>query len=314
MGRVLVTGAGGQVGAELVAALRGVYGETTVLATDLRPDGAPSDTGPFEQLDCTDARAVADSVSRFGADTIYHLAAILSVRAEDQPQKAYGVNLGGLFNVLEVARESGAAVFVPSSIAAFGPSTPQDPTPQDTIQRPTSMYGITKVAGELLCDYYHDCFGVDTRGVRFPGLISHVAAPGGGTTDYAVEIFHHAIEHGSYTCFLRPDTQMDMMYMPDAVRAATELMEADPKKLVHRNAFNLTAMQLTPETLAAEIARHIPGFTIDYEVDLRRQGIADSWPRRVDDSAARQEWGWEHEYGLDSLTTDMIAQLRRHGN
>ena len=314
MGRALVTGAGGQVGAELVAVLRGVYGESSVLSTDLRPDGVLSDTGPFEQLDCTDVRALAEAVERFAPDTIYHLAAILSVRAEDQPQKAYGVNLGGLFNVLEVARESGTAVFFPSSIAAFGPSTPQDPAPQDTIQRPTSMYGITKVAGELLCDYYHDCFGVDTRGVRFPGLISHVVEPGGGTTDYAVEIFHHAIEQGRYTCFLRPDTPMDMMYMPDAVRAAMELMEADPKRLVHRNAFNLAAIQLTPETLAAEIARHIPGFTIDYEVDLRRQGIADSWPRRVDDSAARHEWGWDHEYTLDSMTTAMIAQLRRHGD
>ncbi len=312
MRRILVTGAAGQIGSELVPALRARYGEDAVVASDIRrPADALAEAGPFELLDCRDGNALADVAARHRIDTIYHLAAILSATAERNPQNAYDVNMNGLYAVLEVARERGCAVFTPSSIAAFGPSTPPDPTPQDTIQRPTTMYGVTKVAGELLCDYYHQRFGVDTRGLRYPGLISYVAPPGGGTTDYAVEIFYHALEHGRYSCFLGPDTQLDMMYMPDAIRASIELMEADPARLRHRNAFNVTAMQFTPATLADAIARRIPGFEIEYDVDPVRQAIADSWPRRLDDSAAREEWGWQPAYDLEAMTDDMLAQLSK---
>lgn len=310
MRRILVTGAAGQIGTELVPALRSVYGTAAVLATDLRtPGDGASGAGPFEILDCMDAAAIARIARAHDADTIYHLAALLSATAERKPQLAWTVNMGTLFNVLEVARELGCAVFTPSSIGAFGPSTPPDPAPQDTIQRPTTIYGVTKVAGELLCDYYHLRYGVDTRGVRFPGLISYLAPPGGGTTDWAVDIYHSAIRSRSYTCFLDEGTRLDMMYMPDAVRAALEIMEVDPTRLVHRNAFNVTAMQLAPEDVAAAIRQHIPGFTITYEVDPVRQAIAESWPRRIDDSAAREEWGWKPQYDLKAMTTEMIAQL-----
>jgi nucleoside-diphosphate-sugar epimerase len=311
MKRILVTGAAGQVGTELVPALRERYGADAVLASDIRrPDEGALLDGSFEVLDCMDAAAVGAVVQRFRPDTIYHLAALLSASAERSPQLAYNVNMSTLFNVLEVAREAGCAVFTPSSIGAFGPTTPREPAPQDTIQRPTTMYGVTKVAGELLCDYYHVRFGVDTRGLRFPGLISYVAPPGGGTTDYAVDIFYHALEHGRYTCFLAADTQLDMMYMPDAIRAAIDVMEADPKRLVHRNAFNVTAMQLTPRTLSDAIRAELPDFTIDYDVDPVRQRIADSWPRRIDDDAARAEWGWQPEYDMKAMTRDMLKHLR----
>jgi nucleoside-diphosphate-sugar epimerase len=307
MKRILVTGAAGQVGSELVPELRRIYGGDAVLATDLR---VPDETdGPYEMLDCTDARAIAETVRSHKADTIYHLAALLSATAEAKPQKAYDINMGTLVNVLEVAREVECAVFTPSSIGAFGPTTPRNPTPQDTIQRPTTMYGVTKVAGELLCDYYYTRFGVDTRGLRYPGLISYVAPPGGGTTDYAVHIFYEALEKKKYTCFLSEDTQLDMMYMPDGVRAAIEVMEADPAKLEHRNAFNVTAMQLTPRSLADMIKRHIPDFQISYEVDPVRQRIADSWPQRLDDSAAKAEWGWQAQFGAEAMVADMLQKL-----
>jgi len=310
MKRILVTGAAGQIGSELVPALRRTYGDDAVLATDVKPPtGTLAEGGPAAVLDCTDAAAVARAVAEHRADAVFHLAAILSAKAEHAPQKAWGINVGCLFNVLEVAREAGCALFVPSSIAAFGPSTPADPAPQDTLQRPTSMYGVTKVTGELLCDYYAARFGVDARGVRYPGLISYSAPPGGGTTDWAVDIFHKAVSDGRYTCFLSADTQLDMMYMPDAVRAAMELMEADPERLAHRNAFNVTAMQLTPARLTAEIRRHLPGFTIDYEVDPVRQRIAESWPRSIDDSAARREWGWQPRYDMAALVADMIEHV-----
>jgi nucleoside-diphosphate-sugar epimerase len=309
MKRILVTGATGQVGTELVVALRERFGTGQVLATDIRPPSAEAG-GPFRTLDVLDAAALAELIDEHRPDTIYHLAAILSANAERNPQLAWQVNMQTLVHVLEAARERGLAVFVPSSIAAFGPNTPADPTPQDTIQRPTSMYGVTKVAGELLCDYYAQRYDVDVRGLRFPGLISYTAPPGGGTTDYAVEIFHHALLHGRYTCFLRPDTQLDMMYMPDAVRAAIEVMLADRASLRHRNAFNVTAMQLTPASLASAIAKHIPSFEIEYDVDPVRQAIADSWPRRLDDSAAREEWGWKHEYDMQRMVEDMIVRLR----
>lgn len=307
MKRIIVTGAGGQVGSELVPELRRTYGDDAVLATDIRvPDEADR---PYEVLDCRDARAIADAVRAHRADTVYHLAAILSATAEAKPQKAYDINMGTLMNVLEVARELKCAVFTPSSIGAFGPATPRDPTPQDTIQRPTTMYGVTKVAGELLCDYYCMRFGVDTRGLRYPGLVSYVAPPGGGTTDYAVHIFYDALEKKQYMCFLSADTQLDMMYMPDAIRAAIEIMEADGRKLEHRNAFNVTAMQLTPRRLAELIKRHIPEFTISYDIDPVRQRIADSWPQRLDDSAARKEWGWQPQYDAETMVADMLQKL-----
>ncbi len=247
---------------------------------------------------------------RYDVGTIYHLAALLSASAEAAPQLAWSVNMSGLYNVLEVAREYGAQVFFPSSIGAFGPTTPRDATPQVTVQRPTTIYGITKVAGELLCDYYASRFGVDTRGLRLPGLVSYVAAPGGGTTDYAVEMFTHAVRFASYTCFLSADTRLDMMYMPDAIAAMMQLMEADVARLNHRNAYNVTAMSVTPAEIAAAIAKHIPSFTVDYEVDPVRQAIADSWPRSLDESAARADWGFAPRFDLGSMTEDMLARLQ----
>lgn len=310
MEKILVTGALGQIGTELVATLRERYGQPNVVASDIRmPTGFPDGDEPFEYLDCTHQRQIQQVVRKHEIDTIYHLAALLSAVAEDRPQQAWHINMGSLYRVLEVARENRCAVFVPSSIGAFGPTTPKEKTPQDTVQRPTTMYGVTKVAGELLCDYYHHRFGVDARGVRYPGLVSWTAPAGGGTTDYAVEIFYEAIRHGHYTCFLAPDTRLDMMYMPDAIRAAVDVMEADPSRLVHRNAFNVTAMSFTPEELAAAIREHLPEFTIDYQVDPVRQAIADSWPDSLDDSAAREEWDWSPEYDLPSLVTEMLEHL-----
>ena len=241
--------------------------------------------------------------------TIYHLAALLSASAEAAPQLAWSVNMSGLYNVLEVAREYGCQVFFPSSMGAFGPRTPRDATPQVAVQRPTTIYGVTKVAGELLCDYYAGRFGIDTRGLRLPGLISYVATPGGGTTDYAVEMFYHAVRYGSYTCFLSADTRLDMMYMPDAIGAMMDLMAADSGRLRYRNAYNVTAMSVTPAEIATAIARQVPGFTVDYEVDPVRQAIADSWPRSLDDSAAHADWGFAPRYDLEAMTTDMLARL-----
>jgi nucleoside-diphosphate-sugar epimerase len=312
MKRIFVTGASGQVGSDLVIALRERYGGENVLATDIRePEGRLAEGGPFELVDCTDHDAMDKAVSDFNTDTIYHLAAILSAVGEADPHMAYTVNLGGLENTLEIARVRECAIFIPSSIAAFGPSTPPDPTPQVTIQRPTTIYGVTKVAGELLADYFHFRFGVDARGVRYPGLVSWVTEPGGGTTDYAVEIFYEAIRNGRYTCFLAPETQLDMMYMPDAIKASLDIMEADPARLINRNAFNIAAMQFTPEDIAGAIRKHIPDFTIDYDVDPLRQSIAESWPRRLDDTAARQEWDWEPDYDLDAMVEDMLVNLRK---
>jgi len=258
-----------------------------------------------------DIEAVRKTVKKYNIDTVFHLAAILSAVAEAKPNLAWDININGLYNMLEVAREHKCAVFVPSSIGAFGPTTPLDDTPQDTIQRPTSMYGVTKVAGELLCDYYFQRYGVDTRGVRYPGIISNETLPGGGTTDYAVEIYYEAIKKKKYTCNLGAGTFLDMMYMPDAIKAAIQIMEVDAGKLQHRNAFNVTAMSFDPEAIAAEIRKHIPEFTMDYAVDPVRQAIADSWPNNMDDSAARQEWGWAPEYTLPEMTKDMIEVLSR---
>lgn len=308
--RILVTGALGQIGSELVLALRERYGEDAVVASDIRMPPRGTD-GPFEFVDTTNLRQLTEVVRRNQVGTIYHLAALLSATAESKPQVAWDINMGGLYRVLEVARENRCAVFHPSSIGAFGPGTPKDGTPQDTVQRPTTMYGVTKVAGELLCDYYYHRFNVDTRGLRFPGLISYGAPPGGGTTDYAVEIFYEAIRHGHYTCFLEADTRLDMMYMPDAIKACIDVMEADPGRLEHRNAFNVTAMNFTPEELAAAIRKHIPGFALDYHVDRVRQSIADSWPNSLDDSAARSEWDWSPSYDLEAMVADMLENLGR---
>jgi nucleoside-diphosphate-sugar epimerase len=310
MKRILVTGAAGQIGTELVPALLTRYVGSELVATDIKePTGEMPAGARFQRLDCTDAAACRDVIVEHRIDTVYHLAAMLSATAEGAPQRAWDVNMNGLGNVLEACRTHGCALFTPSSIAAFGPGTPSDPAPQDTVQRPNTMYGVTKVAGELLCDYYHARFGVDCRGVRYPGLISHSAPPGGGTTDYAVEIFHGALEHGRYTSYLAAGTQLDMMYMPDALRAAMDLMDAPAERLRHRNAFNVTAMQLTPARLADAIRSHVPGFTMDYEVDPVRQRIADSWPRRIEDSAAREEWGWRPEYDLPAMVEDMLVRL-----
>lgn len=309
MARILVTGAGGQIGSELVPLLRSLHGDANVLATDLRPLGGARAEGPSGELDCTRPDQIAEHFSAFRPDVVYHLAALLSAVGERMPQKAWDINLGGLFHVLEACREHGSALFTPSSIAAFGPTTPRDPAPQDTIQRPTSMYGVTKVAGELLCDYYHARYGVDTRGLRYPGLISWAHPPGGGTTDFAVEIYFAAVREGRYRCFVGPETQLDMMYMNDAVRAAVEVMEADGSTLEHRNAFNISAMQVTPVALAASITRHLPDFQIEYEIDPVRQAIADSWPRRIDDTAARVEWGWRPEFDIEAMTVEMLKHI-----
>ena len=312
MRRILVTGALGQIGSELVVALRERYGAGSVIASDIRlpPLETLRPGERFEFLDSTNLHQVQDHVRNGEVGTIYHLAALLSATSEEKPHVAWELNMGGLYKVLEVARQYDCKVFFPSSIGAFGPSTPKEHTPQDTIQRPTTMYGVTKVAGELLCDYYHRRFGVDTRGLRFPGLISYAVPPGGGTTDYAVAIFYDAIRYGRYTCFLKPDTRLDMMYMPDAITALISLMEADPSKLIHRNSFNVTAMNVTPEELAVEIRTHIPGFEMRYEIDTVRQGIADSWPNSLDCSAARAEWGFLPRYGLAAMVDDMLTKLK----
>jgi nucleoside-diphosphate-sugar epimerase len=311
MRRILITGALGQIGSELVFALRAQHGAGQVVASDLRivPSQRAAE-GIYEHLDCTEPQQILEVVRRHDIGTIYHLAALLSAIAEEKPHAAWSLNMGGLYNVLEAARQYRCQVFFPSSIGAFGPSTPRDHTPQTTIQRPTTMYGVTKVAGELLCDYYADRFNVDARGLRFPGIISYAAPPGGGTTDYAVEIFYQALRYRHYTCFLRADTRLDMMYMPDAIAAAIAVMEAPAGLLRYRNAYNVTAMSITPAELAGEILKHVPGFAIDYQVDPVRQAIADSWPRSLDDSAARQDWGFSPRFDLATMTADMLTRLR----
>ena len=312
MKKILVTGSLGQIGSELVTKLRDVYGASNVVATDIREtDSEVVKSGPFEILDVTDGQKLHDIAKRNEVDTIIHLAALLSATAEKNPLFAWNLNMGGLVNALEAARELNCKFFTPSSIGAFGPTTPKDNTPQDTIQRPTTMYGVNKVAGELLCDYYYQKFGVDTRGVRFPGLISYVAPPGGGTTDYAVEIYYEAIKKGAYTSYIAEGTYMDMMYMPDALQAIISLMEADPSRLKHRNAFNITAMSFEPEQIAASIRKHIPTFTMDYAVDPARQKIADSWPNSIDATAAKEEWGFKVDYDLDKMTADMLEKLKK---
>lgn len=316
MKKILVTGALGQIGSELTAYLRKLYGAENVVASDIRmlKDSDVVENGIYELVNVENANEIATVVKKYNIDTIIHLAALLSATGEKDPVKAWNVNMGGLFNVLEVAREMNCAVFTPSSIAAFGPNSRKVKTPQDDIQRPTTIYGVTKVSGELLCDYYHRRFGVDTRGVRFPGLISYVTLPGGGTTDYAVHIYYEALKNKRYDCYIAEGTYMDMMYMPDALDAVVQLMEADPSKLKHRNAFNITAMSFAPEHIAAEIKKHIPEFEMNYDVDPVRQAIAESWPDSLDDSAAREEWGWNPKFDLALMTVDMLARLREKLN
>jgi nucleoside-diphosphate-sugar epimerase len=276
MKRILIVGAGGQIGSELTTYLRKIYGNDNVVATDVRECKQLAESGPFEVMNALDANAMAEMVSRQKIDSIFNLVALLSAVGEAKPQTAWQVNIGALMNSLEVARQYNCALFTPSSIGAFGPSSPKDKTPQDTVMRPTTMYGVCKVTGEMLGDYYHSRFGVDTRSVRFPGLISNVTLPGGGTTDYAVEIYYEAIRSGRFTCPVPGDVYMDMMYMPDALRACVELMEADPTKLVHRNSFNIASMSFTPDIIAAEIRKRIPSFTMDFNIDPVKEEIARS--------------------------------------
>ncbi|WP_040208961.1 L-threonine 3-dehydrogenase [Neobacillus jeddahensis] len=312
MKRILITGALGQIGSELTLRLRDIYGADNVIATDIKKnDSEAAQSGPFETVDVTDGTRMLETAKKYNVDTVMHLAALLSATAEAKPVFAWNLNMGGLMNALETAREVKAQFFTPSSIGAFGPTTPKDLTPQDTIMRPSTMYGVNKVAGELLADYYFHKFGVDTRGLRFPGLISYVALPGGGTTDYAVEIYYEAIKKGKYTSYIDKGTYMDMMYMPDALNAIVDLMEADASRLQHRNSFNVTAMSFAPEEIAASIANYLPGFEISYAVDPDRQKIADSWPNSIDATAAKDEWGFKYEYNLDKMTVDMLEKLRK---
>ncbi len=311
MKKILITGATGQIGSELTPVLRRKFGSENVIAVGhkRKPDREILETGLYYALDVRDKQALQALVADNGVDTIFHLVSLLSAVAEEQPQLAWDINMKGLTNILEISRQYHCAVFFPSSIAAFGPLTPPDNTPQDTIQHPNTMYGITKVSGELLCNYYHHRFGVDTRGVRFPGLISHKVLPGGGTTDYSVHIFYRALTDKHYDCFLKPDTKLDMMYMADAIQAAVQIMESDSEQLLHRNGYNITAMSFTPEQLAEEIKKHIPGFTISYTVDPVRQAIAESWPRHMDDSSAREEWQWVPQYNLSAMVKEMLDTL-----
>ncbi|AKO92875.1 L-threonine 3-dehydrogenase [Priestia filamentosa] len=311
MKKILVTGALGQIGSELTLKMREIYGYDNIIATDIRrTESDVVQSGPFEILDVTEEKAMFNMAKKYEVDTIIHLAALLSATAEKKPLLAWHLNMGGLVNALEAARELNCQLFTPSSIGAFGPTTPKNLTPQDIIQRPTTMYGVNKVSGELLCDYYYSKFGVDTRGLRFPGLISYMTPPGGGTTDYAVEIYYEAIKHKRYTSYIAEGTYMDMMYMPDALTAIITLMEADASKLKHRNSFNVSAMSFDPAKIAAEIQKHIPEFVLNYKVDPVRQSIADSWPNRIDSTCAKEEWGFNPEYNLEKMTKDILSKLR----
>ncbi|MCQ2278762.1 MAG: NAD-dependent epimerase/dehydratase family protein [Bacteroidales bacterium] len=312
MKRILIVGAGGQIGSELTRTLRDIYGNDNVVCSDLRPlKGEIYERGPIERIDSTQIMQIAEAVKKYNIDTIYNLAAILSATAELNPMLGWNVGIGSLVNCLEVARLFGCAVFTPSSIGSFGPTTPRDNTPQDTIQRPTTIYGVTKVTGELLSDYYYTRFGVDTRSVRFPGLISNLTLPGGGTTDYAVEIYYSAVKGEKFVCPLKKGTFMDMMYMPDALKAMVDIMEADPTKLIHRNSFNVTAMSFDPEIIFNAIKKYVPTFEMVYEPEPIKQAIADSWPNSLDDSCARKEWGWNPVYDLDKMTVDMLDCLKK---
>ncbi len=313
MKNVLIIGSTGQIGSELTMKLRSIYSGNIVAGyiPGAEPKGELLETGPCAMVDITNEQQIAETVSKYQVDTIYNLAALLSAVAEARPQLAWKIGIGGLFNVLEVARLMNCAVFTPSSIGVFGNNTPKDKTPQDTIRNPRTMYGVTKVSGELLSDYYFIRFGVDTRSVRFPGLISYVTPPGGGTTDYAVDIYYSAAQGKKFQCPIKAGTYMDMMYMPDALRAAIEIMEVDASKFVHRNSFNIASMSFDPEIIYHAIKKYVPDFEMEYDVDPLRQAIADSWPNSLDDTCAREEWGWKPEYDLDTMTRDMLDKLEK---
>ena len=313
MKNVLVIGSTGQIGSELTMKLRNLYPEGNIVAGYIRgaePKGVLRDSGPAEEADVRNAKQLAEIADKYNIDTIYNLAALLSVVAEAKPRMAWRVGIDGLWNILEVAHEQGCAVFTPSSIGSFGIETPHDHTPQDTIQRPRTIYGVSKVTTELLSEWFHHKYGVDTRSVRFPGIISYVTPPGGGTTDYAVDIFYSAVRGEKFICPIKAGTRMDMMYMPDALRAAIELMEAAPERLKHHNGFNVAAMSFDPETIYNEIRKHIPEFEMTYDVDPLKESIAESWPDLMDDTCAREEWGWRHEYDLPRMTADMLEKLK----
>jgi nucleoside-diphosphate-sugar epimerase len=320
MSRTLVTGANGQIGSELVDMLRTRHGGGQVVGLDLQSPAVGNGRaaeGPFVTADVRDRAALAEVVDEYEVDTVYHLASLLSATGEQHPDRTWDVNTGGLKHVLDLAREHDLQVFWPSSIAVFGPSTPKENTPQQTVLDPTTMYGVTKRSGELLCRYYHRRFGVDVRSLRYPGLISYKTAPGGGTTDYAVDMYRRAAAGADYTCFLRSDTRLPMMYMPDALRATRSLMNADGDALTVRDSYNVGAFSFSPADLTAAIQEHVPAFTSTYEPD-ERQTIADNWPASVDDRAARTDWGWAPEYDLDAMTEDMLDHLgvgaREHGS
>lgn len=312
MNNILVIGSTGQIGSELTRKLRRIYGNSHVVAGFIKgaePKGELLEGGPSAEADVTNPQMIADAVNKYNIDTIYNLAALLSVVAESKPRLAWKIGIDGLWNILEVAKEHGCAVFTPSSIGSFGESTPHWKTPQDTVQRPRTIYGVSKVTTELLSDYFHNKYGVDTRAVRFPGVISYVTPPGGGTTDYAVDIYYSAVRGEKFVCPIKEGTLMDMIYMPDALKAAIQLMEADPTRLVHRNAFNIASLSFAPETVFAAIKKYKPHFEMTYNVDPLKQRIAESWPDIMDDSCARKEWGWKPEYNLDAMTKDMLEKL-----
>ncbi|MBN1223866.1 MAG: NAD-dependent epimerase/dehydratase family protein [Candidatus Aminicenantes bacterium] len=316
MKKIMVTGAVGQIGSELTLALREKYGNDNVLATGHRTQPKPAlrDSGPFEFINVAKKETIEEVVKKYDIDTIYHMSAILSAVGEKNPKLCWDVNMNGTYNILEVAIEHEMTrIFIPSSIAAFGPETPLDNTPQETILRPKTMYGVTKVAAELLCDYYVKRFGLDIRGCRYPGIISYETLPGGGTTDYAVAIYFEAVKNKHYTCFVKEETRLPMMYMPDCIKATLDLMEADFDKLIHHSDFNVTAMSFSAGELAADIKKHIPEFVCEYAPDFR-QDIADSWPNSIDDTAAREEWGWEPGYDLAAMTADMLSVLQKRFN
>ena len=314
MSRVLVIGAAGQLGSELTLALRNIHGNENVIASDIRmPNGKLCD-GPCLKLNALDKDALYQIAEEHKIQQVYHLAAILSAKGEDDPQFAWKLNMESLLNVLELAKDKKLEkVYWPSSIAAFGPTTPKQNTPQRTVMEPTTVYGISKISGEFWCNYYHEKYDVDVRSLRYPGIISWKTKPGGGTTDYAVDIFFKAIEDGHYECFLKPDTRLPMMYMEDAVNATIQLMQADASDIQVRTSYNLSAIDFTPAELTKEIQKHIPDFTISYRPDFR-QDIAESWPQTIDDSHARSDWNWSHQYDLSSMTKDIIQNLQAQKN